>query len=113
MAGGAPAGIIKLPGDELCCTTSTIINIMTRRGKRRTTPKGTDIFELPLSKIRLLKKENLSRGGNLDFSLSDSYKEGRLGDEGNPFMMFRRSPIVDGFSLIRNRSRQRNDEWQH
>lgn len=59
MAGGAPAGIMKLPGEELCCTTRTTISIMTSKGKRSTTPSGTEIFELPFSRIRLLKKDSV------------------------------------------------------
>ena len=92
MAGGAPAGIIRLPGDELCCTTSTIIRIITMRGNSRTTPRGTDILELPFSRIRLLKKDNL--GVNRSFSLLRSWSEGRLGDEGIRLMIFRTIPMV-------------------
>jgi len=92
MAGGAPAGIIKLPGDELCCTTRAIIRIITMRGNKSTAPSGTDIFELPLSRIRLLKKDNF--GMNRSFSLVKSLREGSLGDEGILFIKFPTNPMV-------------------
>ena len=49
MAGGAPAGINILPGDEGCLTKSTSIRMMTMQGKRMTTPSGTEMLEFPLS----------------------------------------------------------------
>ena len=72
IAGGAPAGIIKLPGDELCCTTSSIINTITIKGKSNTTPKGTEILEFPFSRIRLLKNDSLNLGAIRPFSLVES-----------------------------------------
>lgn len=47
MAGGAPAGIIKLPGDVGCQTTTTIIiTIMINNGNESTAPIGTLTFDL-------------------------------------------------------------------
>ena len=92
MAGGAPAGIIRPPGDEGCRTISTIIRIITMHGNKSTAPRGTEIFELPLSRMRRLKKDN--RGVNLSFSSLRSWREGREGAEGIRFIKFLTSPIA-------------------
>lgn len=94
MAGGAPAGIMKFPGEELCCTMSTMIKIMTIHGNKSTAPSGTEIFELPFSRIRLLKKDSLNLGASRSFSSLRSCREGRLGDEGIRFINFPTSPIA-------------------
>lgn len=47
MAGGAPAGIIRLPGEVGCQTKITIkITIMKKIGVTMTIPIGTIIFDL-------------------------------------------------------------------
>ena len=56
MAGGAPAGINILPGDAGCLTKSTSIRMTTMPGKSTTTPKGTEMLELPLNLRGLRKK---------------------------------------------------------
>jgi len=61
MAGGAPAGMKIVPGEEGCTTMSINISIITIHGNRSTKPKGIDIFELPFSRIRRLK--NADREG--------------------------------------------------
>ena len=92
MAGGAPAGIIKPPGEDGCRTMSTIIKIMTTHGNNSTAPSGTEIFELPFSRIRLLKKDNL--GANRSFSSVKSAREGREGVDGSRLTKFPAKPIV-------------------
>lgn len=56
IAGGAPAGISIRPGELGCLTNSTNISINTIQGNSTTTPKGTEILELPLSRSGLRKK---------------------------------------------------------
>ncbi len=92
MAGGAPAGIIKLPGDDSCRTIRTIMSIMTMHGNKSTAPRGTEIFELPFSRMRLLTKDN--RGMILSFSLVRSDREGRFGVDGIRFTRFWTNPIA-------------------
>ena len=94
IAGGAPAGIIKLPGDEGCRTTSTIISMITIQGNRSTAPNGTEILELPFNRIRLLKKDNL--GVIRAFSLLRSDKEGREGVEGMRLAILWINPMAGG-----------------
>ena len=61
---------------------STIIDIMTIHGNNSTAPSGTEIFELPFNRMRLLKKDNL--GTNRSFSSVKSAREGREGAESSP-----------------------------
>lgn len=68
MDGGAPAGISILPGFDECCTTRKIMVTMTRQGKRRTTPSGTEMLELPRSRILRPKKDILGLSVVLLFS---------------------------------------------
>jgi hypothetical protein len=56
MAGGAPAGINILPGELGCLTNRTSMRITTMQGKRTTTPRGTDMLELPFNLRGLRKK---------------------------------------------------------
>jgi hypothetical protein len=50
IAGGAPAGISILP-DELGCRTNSVrMRMTTMQGKRMTTPRGTEMAELPRSR---------------------------------------------------------------
>ena len=92
MAGGAPAGIIKLPGEEGCLTINTIMRIMTRHGNKSTAPSGTEIFEFPLRRIRRLKKDSL--GMSRSFSLLRSEREGIDAAEGIRFVRPCMRPIV-------------------
>lgn len=92
MAGGAPAGIIKLPGEEGCRTTNKIMSIMTIQGNKSTAPSGTEIFELPFSRMRLLKKDSL--GVDRSFSLLRSAREGRAAVEGIRFVRPCMKPIL-------------------
>ena len=91
IVGGAPAGIIRLPGEEGCRTMSTIINVMTIHGNNSTAPSGTEIFELPFNRMRLLKKDDL--GMKRSFSSVKSTSEGREGAEGSRFTRFLAKPI--------------------
>ncbi len=60
MAGGAPAGIIKLPGDVGCQTKTTImITIVIRNGNESTVSIETVTFDPGLSGTRFLKNDNL------------------------------------------------------
>lgn len=72
---------------------STIISIITIHGKRSTAPKGTEIFELPFNRMRLLKKDNL--GVIRVFSLLISDKEARDAVEGILFVIRCMNPIAD------------------
>lgn len=92
IAGGAPAGIIRPPGEEGCRTTRTSIRIMTIQGNSNTAPRGTEIFELPFSRMRLLKKDNL--GANRSFSLLRSLRDGRAGVEGIRLMRLLTNPMA-------------------
>ena len=71
---------------------STIINIMTIHGNNSTAPSGTEIFELPFNRMRLLKKDNL--GTNRSFSSVKSAREGREGAEGSRLTRFPAKPIA-------------------
>lgn len=62
----------------------TTIRIMTIHGNSNTAPSGTEILELPFSRMRLLKKDNL--GVNRSFSLLRSSRDGRAGVEGSRLM---------------------------
>ena len=103
MAGGAPAGMIRLLGEVLCLATSIIIKNVTIRGKNNTTPRGTDILELPLKRIRLLKNDNLVVG--CCFSLVTSSKDGKLGDEGSCLIKSRTTPMVARFPCELNQNK--------
>ena len=92
IAGGAPAGIISPPGEDGCRTMRTTIKIMTIHGNSNTAPNGTEILELPFSRMRLLKKDNL--GTNRSFSLLRSSREGRAGVEGIRLMRFLTNPMA-------------------
>ena len=97
IEGGAPAGINILAGEDGCRTTSTSINIITMIGKSRTAPRGMEILELPLSRIR--RRKNASLGVMRSLWRDKSPREGsfsrvgRLGDEGILFTRFCTNPI--------------------
>lgn len=65
---------------------------MTRHGNSNTAPSGTEIFELPFSRMRLLKKDNL--GANRSFSLLRSSRDGRAGVEGIRLMRLLTNPMA-------------------
>lgn len=69
-----------------------IIKIMTIHGNSNTAPSGTEILELPFSRMRLLKKDNL--GINRSFSLLRSSRDGRAGVEGNRLMRLLTKPMA-------------------
>jgi hypothetical protein len=58
MDGGEPAGIQVPPGLEGCLVMRTNINIMTIIGNNSTNPRGMEMEELPLSRIRREKRAN-------------------------------------------------------
>lgn len=70
----------------------TTIKIMTIHGNSNTAPSGTEIFELPFSRMRLLKKDNL--GVNRSFSLFRSSRDGREGVEGIRLMRLLTNPMA-------------------
>lgn len=70
----------------------TIIRIMTIHGNSNTAPSGTEIFELPFNRMRLLKKDNL--GTNRSFSLLRSSRDGRAGVEGIRLMRLLTNPMA-------------------
>ena len=70
----------------------TTIRIMTIHGNSNTAPSGTEIFELPFSRIRLLKKDNL--GASRSFSLLRSSRDGRAGVEGIRLIRLLTNPMA-------------------
>lgn len=70
----------------------TTIRIMTIHGNSNTAPSGTEIFELPFSRMRLLKKDNL--GANRSFSLLRSSRDGRAGVEGIRLIRLLTNPMA-------------------
>ena len=65
---------------------------MTIHGNSNTAPSGTEIFELPFNRMRLLKKDNL--GTNRSFSLLRSSRDGRAGVEGIRLMRLLTNPMA-------------------
>ena len=65
---------------------------MTIHGNSNTAPSGTEIFELPFSRMRLLKKDSL--GASRSFSLVRSSREGRDGVEGIRLIRLLTNPIA-------------------
>lgn len=65
---------------------------MTIHGNSNTAPNGTEILELPFSRMRLLKKDNL--GANRSFSLLRSSRDGRAGVEGIRLMRLLINPMA-------------------
>ena len=70
----------------------TTIRIMTIHGNSNTAPSGTEIFELPFSRMRLLKNDNL--GTNRSFSLVRSSRDGRAGVDGIRLMRLLTNPMA-------------------
>lgn len=58
IAGGAPAGISILPGELGWRTKSTKIRTTTMQGNKMTTPRGTEMLELPFNRMGFRKKAN-------------------------------------------------------
>lgn len=65
---------------------------MTIHGNSNTAPSGTDILELPFSRMRLLKNDNL--GTNRSFSLVRSSRDGRAGVDGIRLMRLLTKPMA-------------------
>lgn len=86
IVGGAPAGIKSPPGESGCLTNRTSIKIMTTHGKMSTIPNGTEMRELPLSRMRLFKK--LNRGVIFSVVFEISSNLGIAGVEGKRFLTF-------------------------
>ena len=80
-----------LTGDEGCRTMRTRMRTMTMHGNSRTTPRGMEIDELPLMRMRRRKKAR--RGDIRSFWREMSSSEGRLGEEGILFTISWTSPI--------------------
>jgi hypothetical protein len=60
IAGGAPAGINNpLPGDDGCRTNIARMKITTIQGNNNTTPRGTEMVELPFNRRGRLKNASL------------------------------------------------------
>jgi hypothetical protein len=59
IAGGAPAGISILPASVGCRTKSSSIKITIKQGKSRTRPRGIEMREFSLRRMRRRKKANL------------------------------------------------------
>ena len=70
----------------------TSIRIMTIHGNSNTAPSGTETFELPFSRMRLLKKDNL--GTKRSFSLLRSSRDGKAGVEGIRLMRLLTNPMA-------------------
>ena len=86
----------------------TSIRIMTIHGNSNTAPSGTEIFELPFSRMRLLKKDNL--GTNRSFSLLRSSRDGRAGVEGIRLTRLLTNPMAAANSRRRARRPRREQE---
>ena len=98
IEGGEPAGTSIRPGEDGCFTTSIKIRSTTSVGNRSTNPRGTEIEELPFSRIR---RRNIDRSGRaLDFSFQSSLDD-VFGDPENWFHRLRAKPMpLDDFPLI-------------
>lgn len=90
---------------------------MTTHGNSNTAPSGTEIFELPFSRMRLLKNDNL--GANRSFSLARSSRDGRAGVEGIRLMRLLIYPMAATKPLrraqklkTRARANPKNDRFQ-
>jgi len=68
----------------------TKINIITRAGNKRTTPRGIDMLELPFNRNGLLKNAHLGEAFVLIFTSSS---DGRFGDLGSLFITLCTNPI--------------------
>jgi hypothetical protein len=80
MEGGAPDGIKMRPGDEGCLTKRKRMRMTTMHGNSSTKPSGTEMDELPFSRIR--RRKNDSCGKPRPFSLLKSSRDGMFGVEG-------------------------------
>lgn len=95
MAGGVPAGINILPGEEGCLINSTRIRIMTMQGKRMTTPSGTDMLEFPLNLSGLRKKARRD-ANDVGRGLTSRRFSSAVGNRGGP--------VATSLLALRNRS---------
>ena len=87
-----PAGTSMRPGELGCFMTRMRINKTTKLGKRSRNPRGMDIEDLPLSLIRLRKKDN--RGRVLGFSFFHSSGDGAGETEGRRLSTRCTNPMV-------------------
>ena len=91
-----------VPGEEGCTTISIKISMITIQGNKSTKPRGMDIFELPFSRIRLLKKA--SREERWSLWRERSSREGGSGAEGKCFITLCTNPMIAvGFEAARGR----------
>lgn len=111
MVGGVPAGTRRRPGEDGCRKKSIAISNITMHGNKRTNPSGIDIFELPFIRMRRLKRENRGSEGSL-FSLFHSFfhsfTEGKLAEEGMPFLSRCRKLIIADSVPVRLHA-----QWPH
>jgi len=105
MLGGEPAGTSILPGDDGCLTTRMRMRMTTMLGNNSTNPKGTEIEELPLSRIRRRKRDRLGRVRG--FSPFQSPGDGGFDVVGSRFSIPCNRPIAadgvwarEGFLLV-------------
>lgn len=96
MDGGAPAGTSILPGEEGCRTTRTSINISTMHGNKSTKPKGMEMRELSLRRIRRRKKA-MERGDIFSALFERPSSVGMFCVEGIRFLTFWMKSIVVRF----------------
>lgn len=94
IVGGVPAGTSICPGEDGCRKNSTHMSMMTMHGKRTTMLRGMERLELPLRRIRRLKKA--SRGDRRSVCLEKSFSVGNGGGEGMRFVRVCRRPIRAG-----------------
>jgi hypothetical protein len=90
--GGVPAGII-IPPESGCRRNRINITIMTRHGKRRTIPSGTETEEFPFR--RILRRKKANRGCTLSARRDRSSSFSRLAcDDGKLLYRSRARPIA-------------------
>ena len=92
MDGGAPAGISILPGDAEGRTKMRSINITIKQGKSRTRPRGIEMREFSLRRMRRRKKASL--GDIFSALLERSSYEGIFCVEGSRLRTFCRKFMV-------------------
>lgn len=85
--GGAPAGTNIPPDDEGCRTTRTSISISTMQGNKSTNPKGIEMRELSLRRMRRRKKA-MERGDIFSALFEMPLRVGMFCVEGIRFLTF-------------------------
>ena len=84
--GKDPAGRGILPGLDVCSRKRRHIKIITRQGKRTTSPTGTETDESPFSRMRRRRKVKFDE--TFSVSLDVSLRFGKGGEEGIRFLRF-------------------------